>query len=237
MSNVATTLTLATPIPGVWVFLFVLAVLFPIADYILYSRLKSTMQVYIWNIVALWALTIGCVRLIHNAGMSIADFGQRPGTFPRTLIAFGVLVLAIGGVVLLNKRQKKKSTPEQLNRAVGKVRKLLPVTGSERMLYVVVAFTAGFCEEFLYRGWLMTLVGNAFSSMWAGLIASSICFGIAHAYQGRTGILSTGVLGLVFSLIFIASGSLLPGQILHAVMDLNNGLAMGSVVSRDPEHA
>jgi membrane protease YdiL (CAAX protease family) len=68
--------------------------------------------------------------------------------------------------------------------------------------------------------------------MWVGLIVSSICFGFAHAYQGCAGILSTGILGIVFGLVFIASGSLLPGQIHHTIIDLNNGLSMGRLASR-----
>ncbi len=40
------------------------------------------MQVYIWNIVGFWALTIGYVRLIHNAGKSIADFRSTTGNIP-----------------------------------------------------------------------------------------------------------------------------------------------------------
>jgi membrane protease YdiL (CAAX protease family) len=47
--------------------------------------------------------------------------------------------------------------------------------------------------------------------------------------------LSTGILGIVLGLVFIASGSLLPGQILHALMDLNNGLAMGKIVTASLE--
>lgn len=92
-------------------------------------------------------------------------------------------------------------------------------------MFVVVALTAGFCEEFLYRGWLLSITGFALKSVWLGLLISSILFGFAHLYQGRTGIISTGVLGLVFGLIYLASGSLLPGQILHTLLDLNNGLA------------
>ena len=69
-------------------------------------------------------------------------------------------------------------------------------------------------------------------SVWLGLLISSIIFGFAHTYQGRNGILGTGVLGAIFGLLFIFSGSLIPGQALHAAMDLNNGLALGKVAER-----
>ena len=92
--------------------------------------------------------------------------------------------------------------------------------------------TAGVCEEFLYRGWLLQLLGAAFGSAWIGLILSSILFGFAHSYQGRKGIIGTGVLGLVFGGVFVLSRSLLPGQLLHAFMDLKNGYAFGKIASR-----
>ena len=92
--------------------------------------------------------------------------------------------------------------------------------------------TAGVCEEVLYRGWLLSLVAATLGSVWLGLLISSIIFGFAHAYQGRPAILGTGVIGAVFGFLLIFSGSLIPGQVLHAAMDLNNGLALGKVAKR-----
>jgi membrane protease YdiL (CAAX protease family) len=44
-------------------------------------------------------------------------------------------------------------------------------------------------------------------------------FGLAHAYQGATGILVTGVLGLVFGLLYLRSKSLWPLVIAHGLID------------------
>jgi len=38
--------------PEVWLFVFVFSIIYPLADAFLYSRLKSTIQIYIWNILA-----------------------------------------------------------------------------------------------------------------------------------------------------------------------------------------
>jgi len=117
-----------------------------------------------------------------------------------------------------------------LNKSLDKVRRMLPKTPTERAVWIVVSLTAGICEEVLYRGWLLSLFAATLGSVWLGLLISSIIFGFAHTYQGRNGILGTGVLGAIFGLLFICSGSLIPGQVLHAVIDLNNGLALGKVV-------
>jgi uncharacterized protein len=218
--------------PEIWLFTCVLAILYPIADAFFYARLKSAIQIYVWNILAAWALTIAAVGLILGNGLTLADFGQNLGAYPRTFIVSAILIVLIALLVLITKLQKKKAGPEKIANAVDSVRKLLPVTGRERTIWVVVAFTAGFCEEFLYRGWLLNVTGSALKSVWLGLLVSSIFFGFAHLYQGRNGMLGTGLLGLVFGLIYIASHSLLPGQILHTLLDLNNGLVFGGIASR-----
>jgi uncharacterized protein len=215
-----------------WVFTFVLAVLFPIVDYILYRRLKSTLQIYAWNILALWSLAAGCLWTIHLNYLTISDLGEQAGNAFRTLLVCGILAAIVFLLMGAQKVQKKKATPEQIEKALEGVRRLLPKTPTERNVWVLVSITAGVCEEFLYRGWLLSLFSAALGSVWLGLLISSILFGFAHAYQGRKAILSTGILGAIFGIVFIVSGSLIPGQLLHTVMDLNNGLAFGRVASR-----
>jgi uncharacterized protein len=217
----------------VWLFTLVLAFIYPLADRLFYSRLKTAMQIYIWNILAAWLLSAVAVFLIYRNGLSLSDFGQTFGSYPRNLIVSIILVALIAMLVLVNKLQKHKPSPESLAKATADVRKLLPSTSAERLAVIPLALTAGFCEEFLYRGWLLNLTGYAFKSIWVGLLISSILFGFAHLYQGRKGMLGTGILGLViFGLIYIASGTLLPGQILHTALDLNNILGYGKIVSR-----
>lgn len=216
----------------VWLFTVFLALIYPLADQFCYSRLKSALQVYVWNILAAWFLTAAALFLIYRNGLTLSDFGQTFGTYPRTLIVATILVVLIAALVLVNKLQKHKHNPESLAKTIENVRKLLPTTHAERLAVIPVALTAGFCEEFLYRGWLLNLTGSALKSVWAGLLISSIFFGFAHLYQGRKGMLGTGIGGLVFGLVYIASGSLLPGQVLHAALDVNNLLSLGKIAAR-----
>jgi len=218
--------------PDVWLFTFFLAIVYPIADYFFYSRLKTALWVYIWNILAAWALTAAAVVLIFRNNLTLSDFGQNLGTYPRTLIVIAALVLLVLILALINKLQKRKPSSDKMLKLTENVRKLLPSTGTERIVCVLVAFTAGFCEEFLYRGWLLNLTGAACKSIWLGLLISSVLFGFAHLYQGRSGIIGTAVLGLVFGLVYIVSRSLLPGQLLHTFLDLNNLFALAKLASR-----
>jgi len=218
--------------PIAWIFTFVLAVVFPILDYFLYARLKSTLQIYAWNILALGSLTAACVWTTRANYLVLSDLGEQFGNAFRTLVVCGIVVAIVLLLIGAQKTQKKKASPEQLGIALDKIRGLLPKNSTERAVWIVVSITAGVCEEILYRGWLLSLFAAALGSVWLGLLISSIFFGLAHAYQGRNGILGTGVLGAIFGMVFIVSGSLIPGQVLHTAMDLNNGLALGEVAGR-----
>jgi membrane protease YdiL (CAAX protease family) len=79
-------------------------------------------------------------------------------------------------------------------------------------------------EEIVFRGYLMayfdSLVGPA-----GAVLASSLIFGLGHAYQGVAGIVKTGVAGLLFAGVYVATGSLLAPMLLHAVTDAVSGIA------------
>ncbi|HXA64286.1 MAG TPA: type II CAAX endopeptidase family protein [Bryobacteraceae bacterium] len=215
-----------------WFFTFALVLIFPFVDNLLYFRLRSTLRIYVWNILAEWSLVAACAWVIHKNGLTLADFGERLGNPLRTLVVAGLALVTIAVLTIASRTQTRKVSPEQLRKATANVRKLLPATGYERTVFVAVALTAGLCEEFLYRGWLLNVIAAATGSLWVALIVSSIVFGLAHFYQGPNGMFGATVLGVVFGTLFIASGSLLPVQALHALIDLNNGLALGKVSSQ-----
>jgi membrane protease YdiL (CAAX protease family) len=65
---------------------------------------------------------------------------------------------------------------------------------------------------------------------------SSIAFGLAHLYQGRSGVVSTGVGGFAFGLLAMFTGSLWLPMLLHSLADLQ-ALAMYHPACDAPEEA
>ena len=109
---------------------------------------------------------------------------------------------------------------------------LLPNNAAERAAFVLVSLTAGVCEEVLFRGFLIRLVyGDSAAAMpLAGALAvSSLAFGLAHLYQGLKGVGRTTLAGCAFGLLFLLSGSLIPGILLHALMDLQMAYVLGPI--------
>ncbi|SNR33594.1 CPBP family intramembrane glutamic endopeptidase [Blastococcus mobilis] len=99
---------------------------------------------------------------------------------------------------------------------------LLPRTARERRLFTVVGLTAAVCEEWLYRGFFLAVVAALAGGLPTGVLVlvAAVAFGLAHAYQGRVGIVTTGVLGGVMAAVYLQTGSLLLPVVLHAVIDL-----------------
>jgi membrane protease YdiL (CAAX protease family) len=101
---------------------------------------------------------------------------------------------------------------------------LIPHNRVERAWFVPVAITAGLCEEFTYRGFLLWAV-RPWLGLWGAALVSTVSFGFAHAYQGRRGATRAGTLGAVFVVLAIAMSSVVPGMVLHALLDLMGGEA------------
>ena len=83
---------------------------------------------------------------------------------------------------------------------------------------------AAFGEEFFYRGYIMKrlaiLFGNKNFSWILGAVISSLLFGLTHAYQGVSGMITTGIVGLILALAFYRNRSnLVVGILTHGIYD------------------
>ena len=87
-----------------------------------------------------------------------------------------------------------------------------------------VSLTAGFCEEFLYRGYFIWVLAP-WLGWWGAAALSVACFAAGHAYQGWNGVLRTGIVAVFFTLVVATFDSLWPAIALHALVDLAGGLA------------
>ena len=103
--------------------------------------------------------------------------------------------------------------------------RLLPSKLVEFGPYCALAVTAGVCEEFLYRGFAIAALTRVGVPAWSVVLISSVLFGLAHAYQGKGGIIGTGLLGLVFGGTRVALDSLFPVVLWHAAVDVVAGVA------------
>jgi len=163
----------------------------------------------------------GLVGLLAGLARSRLPLLWPPGTEPAVAAqvpGIAVALVLVTAVYRFGGAGTRRALAVQLR----PVAALLPRTGAERRTFALLALTAGVCEEVLYRGFgLAALRWAAPGTGHAGLIAASAAaFGLAHLYQGPVGVALTGLVGAYFAWLAIATGSLLPVILLHALLDL-----------------
>ena len=114
--------------------------------------------------------------------------------------------------------------------------KIMPRTPTETLVYAGLACTAGISEEFLYRGFVflafVRMVVNFGPPNAVAAVLSSVWFSLAHIYQGRRGVITTFVVGMIFAALRIWTGSLVPAVAAHIGIDLVAGLCVSRFLRR-----
>jgi len=104
---------------------------------------------------------------------------------------------------LLQRWTKKPLDYTVFSKAQGNWRQLI-------LLLLVSWFLAAVLEETIFRGFLITEISSWFHSNLLGIVLSiligSVIFGLAHTYQGKSGVYSTGMVGAILAVIFVLGG-------------------------------
>src|SRR5579859_4235685 len=202
-------------------FLLVLVAVVPALSYRTSRRPEilalPRLQLYLSAAISQWLLAALGMVVVWVASMTLAAIGFRaispPSFFFWTGVLAGVSLAALGLVVWLERRGCFPPEPEL-------VRALIPQTRREMFWAVlVIAPTAAFCEEFLYRGFLMAELSQRLHSVALTAALSSVAFGLAHTYQGFSGVARAALLGSLLSIPVIRLGSVFPSMASHFLID------------------
>lgn len=216
-----------------WMIFLFLGVVIPWRGYTRLKKLLAMPSVDTKEKLALYAVTIAFQWLLVGLvawrslvrGLTLEELGLGQQKWPGIVAGAVAGAFLIGGLQWLNLRRIGGMTgeaPELLRKLANR---LLPVNFLEYLPYAALAITAGICEEFVYRGFAIAAFSRAGFQLWLSVIVSSTLFGLAHAYQGRGGIVSTGIFGLILAMGRIWFGSLVPVMMWHAGLDLAAGIA------------
>ena len=122
-------------------------------------------------------------------------------------------------------------TPESRHKgraAFGEAAFIMPHSRGEMRSYMVLAVTAGVCEELLYRAFLIWYVtqftGTTALGLAAAVTISSIAFGAGHLYQGPVGAGKTAGFAAVAGTLYVISGSVWIVMALHVFVDVTLGV-------------
>lgn len=222
-------------------FVAAIAVAWPLWDHVVeWPRFQRAMasgeagarlRTYRRAIVLQWIMAAVATAVWWNGGRSLASAGLVAPTGWRLAVAI-VAVLAYA-LLAMQQATRVRASGDVRTRLRGRfepqpMMAIVPRTPAERGWAVPLAITAGVCEELLFRGILVGILA-AVVGPWLAILASAACFGCLHAYQGRTGILRSALVGFAMSLIVVLARSLLPAMALHALVDLGSFAVLGAV--------
>jgi membrane protease YdiL (CAAX protease family) len=182
-----------------------------------------------------WALAIATISIWSRERRPWRTLGFVPPDGWRLWFGLALMVVIALLVVRQNHRVRRLAPEraDQLRSRMGSVEMILPRDAREFRWFMGLSCTAGFCEELLYRGFLTWLIA-AYAGIVAAVIVVSLCFGLAHAYQGAKGMLRTGLVAFIMSGIVLASGWLIPAMVIHALVDVAGGVLGFELVGRRP---
>ncbi|MEO1136822.1 MAG: CPBP family intramembrane glutamic endopeptidase [Pseudomonadota bacterium] len=189
---------------------------------------KMRLQFYRETMIMLWAFAILCVGAWLLSGRNLAELGF---TINWTIGFWGAMAIAViiigaqayealSAINSAEKRKRLKATQTQHDSAYDLV---APQSRRDYQWYFPLAVTAGITEEVVFRGFL---IGFAvlFMPLWAAAIFSIAIFLLGHLYQGVKPALKLFFIASILTLLFVLSGSLIPGIVLHIAVDIFSGV-------------
>jgi membrane protease YdiL (CAAX protease family) len=175
------------------------------------------MGLYLSAVFSQWLLTavgLGVVYLIERQ-VFVRGFAAMPlGPALEWGAGIAVAALLALGVVVFGERRGWLPRESEL------VYLLIPETPREKLWAVLILTpTAAFCEEFLFRGYLLTQLHEWLHSLLWAWVVSSVAFGLAHCYQGWSGMTRAGLLGALLAYSVVRWGTLYPAMLAHWMID------------------
>lgn len=190
-------------------------------DHQLVTDRGSALPLYLGLIIAEWALLWYVIVGMRKYGARMGDLLGTPWARGGKLVRD--FALAIGfwalwyGAELAVARILGDAGAQSYD-------SLLPRGPFEVAAWIVLAVSAGFCEEAIFRGYLLHQFRAYSHSAALAVIAQALVFGVAHGYQGLRDVVTIAVLGAALGGLALWRKSLRPGMIAHAWMDIIGGL-------------
>lgn len=158
------------------------------------------------------ALMVWLTRL-HGASVKDLWLGNRPvrGEAVRGLtlvpLVFVMVVALLGAMRMF--------APWLHNVSVNPLEQLAATPG-QAALFAVVAILAGGVREELQRAFLLVRFEQHLGGARVGIIVLSVAFGLGHVVQGWDAVITTGVLGAFWAVIYLRRRSVVAPVVSHA---------------------
>lgn len=174
----------------------------------------------VWLSVLDTVVVLALVRLFLRArGESARDVLIGPVAIHREIwrgiglvpLVFGVVI--VGGLVIRAVAPQLHNVPENPLQAM--------LDSPLRLaIFAVVVVVAGGVREEVQRAFILHRFRQDLGGAWLGLVVFSVAFGLGHMVQGYDAAILTGLLGLLWGLVYLARRSIVASVVSHSLFNL-----------------
>lgn len=162
------------------------------------------------------ALTALALYLAWRGGEGVGAIGWVGRNAGReALLGLGLFVPLFAGVALVQALLRAAGLAEP----AGPPPFLLPESGGEQALALVLLLVVAVAEETVFRGYLLHRLSQASGSRGFALVLSTVIFAFGHAYQGTLGIVAVAAIGFAFAVVYLWRGSLIAPMVMHFIQN------------------
>jgi membrane protease YdiL (CAAX protease family) len=184
------------------------------------GRLPLYASILAIQLLLFWFVRTGMRRSGHSV---VALIDPSPRSAARWIRYLGIAVAAwilwmIFGAAL---GSFLKPSPAELSA----IQEFLPHGRLEKLCWVAFSAGSNFCEEVLYRGYLLKQFRAVTGSPTIALLLQAVVFAVGHLGLGVPIAISVSLLALWLGALTLWQKSLLPSMIVHVSISLFGGLA------------
>jgi membrane protease YdiL (CAAX protease family) len=190
-----------------------------VQSFVFFGAASAVTLVLAWQFVPALLVELSDIRFISDARSFFDD---------NVWVTAAIVVVLVGGGVLgIVAARRETEIP-----SVGDVQSLLPRNRAELKWGALLSINAGVVEELLFRLAMPALLFGVTGNALVSCSISVIVFGLLHAYQGLPGMIGATIIGAVFTVIYILSGTILVPIVVHALFDLRSLVLIPIVIKR-----
>jgi membrane protease YdiL (CAAX protease family) len=176
-------------------------------DFILYA-----------TVISLPIIIVLLLLLRYLCGERPRELNLKPGKWTSDLLAAGILSVVTLSANVLSNSLLAEVLPAPPNTSVIDLFRWLSQSPAMLALFLGVLLWIGVAQEEITRVFLLSRLWKVCPSAaarWAAVLISASLFGLAHAWQGPTRIVWTGIYGLIMGLYYLRYGRVAPMIISH----------------------
>ncbi len=183
---------------------------------------RARRTLWIQWISMLWACSALVLWLWVAQGLPFAALSLQMATGWRLWVPLALVAALSATQFSAGLKIARLPDRAKLRERIGSTGNVLPHDVSELPLFMLLALSAGFCEELLCRGFVIW-VFQPLVGWWIGAAVSLALFTLGHIYQGKDGMIRCAALGGAMTLLVALTHSLWPSIALHAAIDVMSG--------------